>query len=44
MDDHSLPIAQAAAGDQEAFAVIMRRMTPLIHSQISACRTDGTED
>ena len=43
MDDHSLPIAQAAAGDQEAFAVIMRRMTPLIHAQIAACRTDGTE-
>ena len=44
MDDRSLPIAQAAAGDQEAFAVIMRRMTPLIHAQIHSCRTDGTED
>ena len=44
MDDRSLPIAQAAIGDQEAFAVIMRRMTPLIHAQIRNCRTDGTED
>lgn len=44
MDDRSLPIAQAAIGDQEAFAAVMRRMTPLIHAQIRSCRTDGTED
>ena len=44
MDDRSLPIAQAAAGDQEAFTVIMRRMTPLIHAQIHSCRTEDTED
>ncbi|MBQ6849244.1 MAG: sigma-70 family RNA polymerase sigma factor [Clostridia bacterium] len=44
MDDRSLPITQAAAGDQEAFAVIMRRMAPLIHAQIHSCRTDSTED
>ena len=44
MEDRLLPVAQAAAGDQEAFAAVMRRMTPLIHTQIRACRTDGTED
>ena len=44
MDDRTLPITSAAAGDQEAFAAIMRRMTPLIHAQIRSCRTDGTED
>ena len=44
MDNRSLPIRQAAAGDQEAFAVIMARMTPLIHAQVRSCRCAGTED
>jgi len=44
MDDRSLPIALAAAGDQEAFATVMRRMTPLIHAQIRNCRDAGVED
>lgn len=44
MDNRTLPIAQAAAGDQEAFALLMHRMTPLIHAQIHSCRCAGTED
>lgn len=44
IEDRSLPIPQAAAGDQDAFAAIMQRMTPLIHAQIRSCRHDGTED
>ena len=44
MDNRSLPIAQAAAGDQEAFGLIVRRMEPLIHTQIHRCRCIGTED
>ena len=44
MDNRSLPIRQAAAGDQEAFAVIVARMTPLIHAQVRSCRCAGTED
>lgn len=39
-----LPIKQAAAGDEEAFAQIMRRMAPLIHTQVRSCRCAGTED
>ena len=44
MDNSTLPIAQAAAGDQEAFALLVHRMTPLIHAQIHSCRCAGTED
>ena len=44
MDNHALPVAQAAAGDQEAFALLVHRMTPLIHAQIHSCRCAGTED
>ena len=44
MDNCKLPIAQAAAGDQEAFALLVHRMTPLIHSQIHSCRCAGVED
>ncbi len=29
-----LPIAEAAAGDEDAFACVMRRMTPIIRAQI----------
>ncbi len=29
-----LPIVEAAAGDEEAFACVMRRMTPIIRAQI----------
>ncbi|MBQ9859713.1 MAG: sigma-70 family RNA polymerase sigma factor [Clostridia bacterium] len=42
--DEPLPIAQAANGDQEAFAYIMQRLTPLIHAQVRSCRVSGTED
>ena len=44
MDNRTLPIAQAAAGDQEAFALLAHRMMPLIHAQIHSCRCDGVED
>ena len=44
MDNCKLPIAQAAAGDQEAFAQLVHRMAPLIHSQIHSCRCTGVED
>ena len=44
MDDRTLPISRAAAGDQDAFAAVMRRMTPLIHAQIRQCRGAGIED
>lgn len=44
MDNCTLPIAQAAAGDQEAFALLVHRMSPLIHAQIHSCRCAGTED
>lgn len=44
MDNQQLPIAAAAAGDQEAFRLILHRMEPLIQAQIHACRCDGTED
>ena len=44
MDNHQLPIAAAAAGDQEAFSLIVHRMEPLIRAQIHVCRCDGTED
>lgn len=42
--DEPFPVAQAAAGDQEAFASIMQRMAPLIHAQVRSCRTAATED
>ena len=42
--DEPLPIAQAARGNQEAFACIMQRMAPLIHAQVQEFRTPGTED
>ncbi len=44
MDNQTLPIRQAADGDQEAFGHIVRRMEPLIHAQIHSLRCDGTED
>ena len=44
MDNQSLPIRQAADGDQEAFGRIVRRMEPLIHAQIHSLRCEGTED
>lgn len=44
MDHRTLPIAQAAAGDQEAFALLVHRMMPLIHAQVHSCRCVGTED
>ena len=44
MDNCTLPIAQAAAGDQEAFALLVHRMMPLIHAQVHSCRCDGVED
>ena len=44
MDNCSLPIAQAAAGDQEAFALLMHRMAPLIHTQVRSFRCAGMED
>ena len=44
MDHRTLPIAQAAAGDQEAFALLVHRMMPLIHSQIHHCRCAGIEN
>lgn len=44
MDNRTLPIAQAAAGDQEAFALLVHRMTPLIHDQIHRLGGAGLED
>lgn len=44
MDDRVLPIAQAAAGDQEAFAFLVRRMMPLIRDQIRRLGGTGIED
>ena len=44
MDNRTLPIAQAAAGDQEAFALLVHRMMPLIHSQIHSCGCAGMDD
>ena len=43
MEHQSLPIVQAAAGDQEAFGQIVQRMEPLIHAQIHRLRWDGIE-
>ena len=44
MDNRTLPIAQAAAGDQEAFALLVHRMMPLIHTQVHSFRCAGVED
>ena len=44
MDNRTLPIAQAAAGDQEAFALLAHRMMPLIHDQIRRLGCEGLED
>ena len=44
MDNHTLPIAQAAAGDQEAFALLVHRMMPLIHDQMRRLGAVGLED
>ena len=44
MDDRTLPIPRAAAGDRDAFAVIMERMTPLLHAQLRQFRSMGIED
>lgn len=44
MDNGTLPIAQAAAGDQEAFALLVHRMTPLIQDQIHRLSDAGLEN
>ncbi len=44
MDNQTLPIRQAADGDQEAFARVVHRMEPLIHDQIHSLHCDGIED
>lgn len=44
MENRSLPIREAAAGDQQAFARIVRRMEPLIHSQVRQFRDAGIEE
>ena len=44
MNNQTLPIAQAAAGDQEAFALLVHRMMPLIHDQIRRIGVVGLED
>lgn len=44
MDDHTLPILRAAAGDRDAFAAIIERMTPLLHTQLSGFHGRGIED
>ena len=44
MNNQTLPIAQAAAGDQEAFALLVHRMMPLIHDQIRRIGCEGLED
>ena len=43
MDNRTLPIAQAAAGDQEMFALLVHRMMPLIHAQIHDFACAGVE-
>lgn len=44
MDNRTLPIKEAAAGDQEAFAQLVHRMMPLIHTQVRMYRCEGVED
>lgn len=44
MENRSLPIREAADGDQQAFAQIVRRMEPLILSQVRQFRTAGIEE
>lgn len=44
MDDRTLPILRAADGDRDAFAAIIERMTPLLHTQLSSFRGQGIED
>ena len=44
MNNQTLPIAQAAAGDQEAFALLVHRMMPLIHDQVRRIGAVGLED
>ncbi len=44
MENRSLPIREAAAGDQQAFAQIVRRMEPLILSQVRRFRGAGIEE
>ena len=44
MDNCKLPIAQAAAGDQEAFALLVHRMAPLIQDQIHRLSDAGLEN
>ena len=44
MDNQTLPIRQAADGDQEAFGRIVGRMQPLIYAQIHSLRCEGVED
>ncbi|MBQ5840516.1 MAG: sigma-70 family RNA polymerase sigma factor [Clostridia bacterium] len=39
-----LPVQQAAAGDEEAFAAVMRRMAPLIRTQVARFRCSGVEE
>ncbi len=42
--DAELPIREAAAGDEEAFARITHRMMPLLNSQVRQFRCAGIED
>jgi len=44
LQDEPLPIPLAAEGDEEAFADIVQRMSPLIHAQVRDFKGNGTED
>lgn len=43
-NEQPLPVVLAAAGDEEAFSVVVQRMTPLIRAQVRRCRCSGIED
>ena len=42
--DEDLPIAAAATGDEESFAILVRRMAPLIRSQVGFFRGAGPDE
>ncbi len=42
--DLTSSVLQAAAGDEAAFAVVMRRMAPIIRMQVARFSTAGVED
>lgn len=42
--DRPLPIREAAAGDEAAFAAVMHRMTPIIRAQVARFAAAGVED